>query len=573
MIKKIVRIGTRGSKLALYQAYRVRDELQKQYPDLPFSIEIIKTKGDKILDVALSKIGDKGLFTKEIEEALFNNEIDMAVHSLKDLPTKFPDGAKLGAVLKRGEVRDALISSDGRKIENLTSHDTIATSSLRRKAQLLRINKNFKIIEIRGNVNTRIRKMEEGYCDVMVMSAAGLERLEMDQYITEYLEPENIIPACSQGAIAVEIRENDNIIGKIVSSINDRESFLATEAERAFLRTLEGGCQIPVGSYTKIDGDKFEITGFISNTDGTEFLKDSASGELSQAVYLSIKLAKSLYNRGGKEILRKIREENLQKSASELALKDRVIISTRALDSEDTLPEILKDQGAKVLPLPMIEIVSSKPDENEIRVLSNLKSYNWIFFTSKKGVANFFQHLISVQGNTELPQNLKIAAVAYKTALEIDYYGYAPHFISEGNTAEDMLNLFYSKYHSANNKIILALGNLADNTLQDYLSINNDVQRINVYETVKPAQADPEIINLIKDNLYDLIIFTSPSTFNNFCSFYGRENTGNLKMASIGTTTTRAIKETGFEPLITAKKSNAEGLRDEIVEYYKKAEG
>lgn len=573
MIKKIIRIGTRGSKLALYQAYRVRDELQKQYPDLPFSIEIIKTKGDKILDVALSKIGDKGLFTKEIEEALFDNEIDMAVHSLKDLPTKFPDGAKLGAVLKRGEIRDALISSDGKKIENLTSDNIIATSSLRRKAQLLRINKDFKIIEIRGNVNTRIRKMEEGYCDAMVMSAAGLERLEMDQYITEYLEPENIIPACSQGAIAVEIRENDNIIGKIVSSINDRESFLATEAERAFLRTLEGGCQIPVGSYTKIDGDKFKITGFISNTDGTEFIKDSASGELSQAVYLSIKLAKSLYNRGGKEILRKIREENLQKSASELTLKDRIIVSTRALDSEDTLPEILKDQGAKVLSLPMIEIVSSKPDENEMKVLSDLKSYDWIFFTSKNGVANFFQHLISIQGNTELPQNLQIAVVGYKTALEIDYYGYAPNFISEGNTAEDMLNLFYSKYSSANNRIILALGNLADNTLQDYLSINNEVQRINVYETIKPAQADTEIINLIKNNLYDLIIFTSPSTFNNFCSFYGRENIGNLKMASIGTTTTRAIKETGFEPLITAKRSNAEGLRDEIVEFYKRTEG
>jgi hydroxymethylbilane synthase len=569
MIRKIIRIGTRGSKLALYQAYRVRDELQKQFPDVPFSIEIIKTKGDKILDVALSKIGDKGLFTKEIEEALFSNEIDMAVHSLKDLPTKFPDGAKLGAVLKRGEVRDALISRDGRKIENLTSEDIIATSSLRRKAQLLRINKDFKIIEIRGNVNTRIRKMEEGYCDVMVMSAAGLQRLEMDQYITEYLEPERIIPACSQGAIAVEIRENDNITGKIVSTINDRESFLATEAERAFLRTLEGGCQIPVGSYTSIEGDKFEITGFISNTDGTEFIKDSASGELSQAVYLSIKLAKNLYNRGGKEILNKIREENLLKSSSELSLKSRVIISTRALDSEDTLPDILKEQGATVLSLPMIEIVSSKPSEKEINILNDLKSYDWIFFTSKNGVSNFFQHLITIQGNTELPASLKIAAVGYKTALEVDYYGYAPHFISEGNTSEDMLNLFYNKYSPGENRIILALGNLADSTLQDYLSINNYVQRVNVYETVKPAQADPDIINLIKNNLYDLIIFTSPSTFYNFCSFYGKENIGNLKMASIGSTTTKAITETGFEPLITAKKSNAEGLRDEIVEYYK----
>jgi len=569
MIKKIIRIGTRGSKLALYQAYRVRDELQQQYPEIPFSIEIIKTKGDKILDVALSKIGDKGLFTKEIEEALFDNEIDMAVHSLKDLPTIFPNGAKLGAVLKRGEIRDAVISRNGKTLEDLTSEDIIATSSLRRKAQLMRLNKNFRIIEIRGNVNTRIRKMDEGYCSAMIMSAAGLQRLEMDQYITEFLDPEKFIPACSQGAIAVEIRENDNVMGKILSTINDQESYLATEAERAFLRTLEGGCQIPVGSHTRIIRDKFKITGFISSVDGTEFIRDSAEGELSQAVYLSIKLAKNLFDKGGKEILKKIREENVLKSNSELPLKGKVVISTRAIDAGDTLPEILKDQGADVYSLPMIETVPSTLTEEMSIVLNNLKAYDWIFFTSKNGVTNFFKHLITVQGNTELPLELHIATVGYKTALEMDYYGYAPQFISEGNTSEDMLNQFLSKYNSGNKKILLSLGNLADDTLQNYLSTNNYVQRINVYETVKPENADPDIINLIKKNSYDLIIFTSPSTFYNFCSFYGKENLGNLKMASIGAATTKAIKEAGGAPLITAKKSNAEGLRDEILKFYK----
>ena len=189
MANKTIKIGTRGSKLALYQAFLVQEELQKNFPEVIFILEIIKTKGDQILDVALSKIGDKGLFTKEMETALFNGEIDMAVHSLKDLPTKFNEGAKLGAVLKRGDIRDALISLDGRKIKDLTSDDVIATSSLRRKAQLLRINPDFKIIEIRGNVNTRIRKMQEGYCDVMVMAGAGLQRLEMGEYISELFDP------------------------------------------------------------------------------------------------------------------------------------------------------------------------------------------------------------------------------------------------------------------------------------------------------------------------------------------------------------------------------------------------
>ena len=366
MIKDIIRIGTRGSKLALYQAYQVKEELQQHYPEIKFIIEVIKTKGDKILDVPLAKIGDKGLFTKEIEEALFNLEIDMAVHSLKDLPTRFPEGAKLGAVLKRGDIRDALISTTNRKIEDLTSNDIIATSSLRRKAQLLRINKDFKIVEIRGNVNTRIRKMEEGYCDVMVMAAAGLQRLEMAEYISDLFDPEVMIPACSQGAIAIEIRENDPFAEEIVSKINDKETLIATEAERTFLRTLEGGCQIPVGSYSRIEGDQFHITGFISSIDGTQYIEDSADGNISQAVQLSEKLAKGLYNRGGREILNAIRDENLLLSHSELTLKDKVIISTRALDPGDSLPGLLNSCGAQLLSLPMIEIAPSPLDADMI---------------------------------------------------------------------------------------------------------------------------------------------------------------------------------------------------------------
>ena len=569
MAKNIIRIGTRGSKLALYQAYLVKDELQKHYPDTEFTIDIIKTKGDKILDVALSKIGDKGLFTKEIEEALFNGDIDMAVHSLKDLPTRFPDGAKLGAVLQRGEIRDGLISTNNRKIGDLTSNDIIATSSLRRKAQLLRINKDFKIVEIRGNVNTRIRKMEDGYCDVMVMAAVGLQRLEMGNYVSDLFDPELMIPACSQGAIAVEIRENDPNIEEIISKINDRESLLAIDAERAFLRTLEGGCQIPIGSYSRIDGNKFHITGFISSIDGTTYLKDSAEGDIDQAVYLSVKLAKKLYDGGGREILKAIREESLLNPNADLPLRGKTIISTRALEPGDSLPDILKACGAKLLPLPMIEIIPTQLGPMITEKLNQLDSYDWIIFTSKNGVSNFFKHLIDVKGNTELPKILKLAVIGYKTALELEYYGYAPTLISDGNTSEELMNQFYGKYNPVNLNILLALGNLADNALANRLSPVNKVDRIDVYQTVKPLNADPEVIELLKNDLYDLIVFTSPSTFNHFSSFYQKEEIGKLKMVSIGTTTTRAIQDAGFEPLFTAKKSSAEGIKDAIIEYYK----
>ncbi len=568
MSNPTIKIGTRGSKLALYQAFLVQEELQKHYPDTTFVIEIIKTKGDQILDVALSKIGDKGLFTKEMETALFNGDIDMAVHSLKDLPTRFPEGAKLGAVLKRGDIRDALISLDGRKVKDLTSSDVIATSSLRRKAQLLRINPNFKIIEIRGNVNTRIRKMQEGYCDVMVMAGAGLQRLEMGEYISELFDPELMIPACSQGAIAVEIRENDPATEELVSKINHTESFAATEAERTFLGTLEGGCQIPVGSYTTINGDKFKITGFISSIDGSKFLRESAEGVLSDAVYLSAKLAKSLYNQGGAQILSEIRTETLANPQAILTLKDKVIISTRALEASDTLPEIIKSSGAKLLSLPMIEIVPSPLDTPMAEDLNTLESFDWIFFTSKNGVVNFFKQLIDYKGNTTLPKNLKIAVIGLKTGLELEYYGYAPTFISEENTGEEFLNRFEAKYKPENLKILLSLGNLADNTLENRLAVRNTTRRINVYQTVKPATADQSIIELIKNDRYDLIVFTSPSTFNNFCSYYDSSLMGKLKMASIGSVTTKAIEKAGFAPLFTARKSNAEGIRDAINEFY-----
>ena len=568
MIDNIIRIGTRGSKLALYQAYCVQSELQKHFPDFSFNIEIIKTKGDKILDVALSKIGDKGLFTKEMEESLFNREIDMAVHSLKDLPTKFPKGVTLGAVLKRGEIRDALVTLDGRKIKDLTPDDVIATSSLRRKAQLFRINKDLKIIEIRGNVNTRIRKMEEGYCTAMIMAAAGLQRLEMGQYISEMIDPEIIIPACSQGAIAIEIRANDPFIQSLLSKINDQETLIATNAERTFLGILEGGCQIPVGSYTQIEGDQFQITGFISSVDGSRLIKDTAKGEISQAVYLSEKLAKSLYNRGGKEILRKIRNENLMNQQSGLILKDKVIISTRSLEPGDPLPELLQSLGATVLSLPMIEIITSPLDAKMTEHFNGLESFDWIFFTSKNGVSNFFKQLIEVKGNTELQKTVRLAVIGYRTGLELEYYGYAPDFISEGNTSEEFVKEFDEKYKPENLRILLSLGNLADNTLFDKLSQQNSVQRINVYQTVKPDHADPGILEKLKNDAYDLIVFTSPSTFHNFSSYYDKEMIGKLKMASIGSVTTKAIQKTGYEPLFTAKKSNAEGIKDAIIEYY-----
>lgn len=310
-MKKNIRIGTRGSQLALYQAKKVKSTLENIFPDLQVELEIIKTKGDKILDVALSKIGDKGLFTKEIENALIDGSVDLAVHSLKDLPTKLPEGLKLGAVLERGEFRDALVSKNGKKLSELKAGDVVATSSLRRIAGLLKINNQITIKDIRGNVNSRLQKMEDGYCDAMIMAAAGLQRTGLERYITEIIDPEVIMPAVSQGAIAIETRINDAEIDKIMAVVNHQETWNAIVAERAFLSHLEGGCQVPLGCYTKIENGILNMSGFVASIDGSQFINETISGEVSKGAELGVQMAEKMLGQGALEILNKIKSTNL----------------------------------------------------------------------------------------------------------------------------------------------------------------------------------------------------------------------------------------------------------------------
>ena len=308
MISKLV-IGTRGSKLALFQANLVKSKLEIAYPKLNVVINIIKTKGDKILDIALSKIGDKGFFTKEIQDALCNEEVDIAVHSLKDLPTELPKGSQLGAILERANHRDVLVSVDGKKLADFTSEDKIATSSLRRKSQLLQINKDVQVVEIRGNVDTRIRKMRNGHCQGMIMAAAGIERLGLHNHITEYLNENQMLTAPGQGAIAIEIREGDNEILKILSVLNHTESVICVTAERSFLNRLEGGCQIPFAAHATIDGDILTVDGLVATLDGSKMQRETIKGNSKDAIQLGIDLADSIKNNGGNRILEEVKKE------------------------------------------------------------------------------------------------------------------------------------------------------------------------------------------------------------------------------------------------------------------------
>jgi len=307
MQKSTINIGTRGSNLALWQARAVQEALMKAFPEIEVNIVIIKTKGDAVLDLALSKIGDKGLFTREIEEALLDGRIDIAVHSLKDLPTQLPDNLTLGGVLPRGEVRDVLISRDGRSLEQLNANARIGTSSLRRQAQILNYNRTFKVVDIRGNVNTRLRKLYEGHCDAVIMAGAGILRLGMQDKISQFLDTDIMLPAVSQGAVAMEIRDGDAETASVVRAITDDATWHTTTAERVFLRIIEGGCQVPVGCYSEVSGNQIKLTGLVASVDGEQLLRESLECPLSEAGEKAARLAEKLLNDGGREILEAIR--------------------------------------------------------------------------------------------------------------------------------------------------------------------------------------------------------------------------------------------------------------------------
>lgn len=309
MNKKIIKVGSRDSVLALWQTKFVIACLQKVTDQYEFEIISLKTKGDKILDVSLAKIGDKGLFTKELEVGLLQGEIDFAVHSMKDMPTVLPEGLQISSVLKRHNPADVLISEQYGSFAELPQGAKIGTSSLRRRAQLLHQRADLEIHDLRGNLQTRMRKMKEENFDGIILAAAGVERLGWQAQITEALSYEICLPAVSQGIIGVETRADDAEIIALVQLVNDLDTEICMQAERALLKALEGGCQIPIGAYAELQGDNLVLRGMVGSLDGKTVIRDHISGLPANSVQLGQQLAQRLSEQGGKAILDEIRME------------------------------------------------------------------------------------------------------------------------------------------------------------------------------------------------------------------------------------------------------------------------
>lgn len=302
-------IGSRGSELALWQANFVKSSLENFFPEDQFEIKIIRTTGDEVLDTALSKIGDKGLFTRQIEAELLAGTIDMAVHSLKDLQTLHPEGLVIGAVCERETPNDVFVSKTGGSIGDLPEGAAVATGSLRRRSQLLHYRPDLRIEEIRGNIPTRLKKFDESDLDGMILAYAGIHRLGLGDRISQLVPFDIMLPAVGQGAVAIEIRKQDERATNIVSKLDDRVTHLCVTAERAFLRKLEGGCQVPIGALATLDGDNLTLEGMVGGLDGAVVIRRSISGDTKDAESLGIRLADTLIAMGARELLDTTREQ------------------------------------------------------------------------------------------------------------------------------------------------------------------------------------------------------------------------------------------------------------------------
>jgi hydroxymethylbilane synthase len=303
MTPQRIRIATRHSALAMWQANFVKAELLKYHPGLTVELLAIKTKGDKILDTPLAKVGGKGLFVKELEVAMLEGRADIAVHSIKDVPVDFPDGLGLAVICERGDPRDAFVCNHYSSVQALPAGAVVGTSSLRRQSQLRALRPDLVVKDLRGNVNTRLAKLDQGEYDAIILAAAGLLRLEMPERIASYIEPEQSLPAVGQGAVGIECRLDDLQTLALLKPLEDTETRIRVTAERAMNLALQGGCQVPIGSFALLQKEQLYLRGLVGSVDGRQIIRKEITGHKDDAQQLGTTLAKQLLDCGAKEIL------------------------------------------------------------------------------------------------------------------------------------------------------------------------------------------------------------------------------------------------------------------------------
>jgi len=573
-----LRIGTRGSQLALYQANWVKERLIQVHPYLKVTLIKIKTTGDKIKDAPLAKIGGKGLFVKEIEEALIERRIDLAVHSIKDVPTELPKGLHLSAITKREDPRDVLISNDGTLLKNLPPGAKIGTSSLRRQAQLLRFRSDFEMVPLRGNLDTRLRKLKTLNLDGIILAYAGVKRLALEDRITEIVSTEISLPAIGQGALGIETRMDDEEVEERIRFLNDPSSAITISAERAFLKKLGGGCQVPIAAFGQINGTTLQIDGMVGTIDGKRLIRHRVEGPIEKAEELGIELADILLSKGAREILEKIYQRSgptipvPSPPRGEGGVRGKKILITRARDQSAEFATRLKNLGAEVIEYPTIEILPPRSWKELDRTVDKLNSYDWIIFTSVNGVNFFWKRLIDKKRGHSLSSSQKVIAIGPATAKRLKEKGIRITSMPKQFVAEGILKSFEKK-NLQGKRILLARAKRARDILPKGLrKMGAVVDVVEVYRTVKPRGGSKRLRQLLLEGGIDAITFTSSSTVNHFVELLkGRDLKKLLKdiaIACIGPVTARTVKEWGLKVRIQPKKYTIPALAQAIAEYF-----
>lgn len=535
------KIGSRGSQLALWQANWVREQLEGL--GVEARIEIIRTTGDKITDVPLAKVGSKGLFTKEIEDALLDGRIDVAVHSLKDLPTVLPEGLALAAIPEREDPRDALI---GRRLADLRGGARVGTSSLRRAAQLKRLRPDLEVEPVRGNLDTRLRKLDEGQYDAILLAAAGLRRLGWGGRAAQYFEPSEMCPAAGQGALAIETRAGSEAFS-ICSRLDHAPTRAAVAAERALLARLGGGCQVPIGAHAVCGADGLRVRGVVASPDGQRLVSaEAATGE---------ECAQRLLECGAQEILRSVYGE-------EMPLAGSRIVVTRAREQAGPLSDRLRQLGAEVVELPVIAFAPPEDLGPLERALASLAGYDWTIFTSANAVEWFF----ALGGEAARGLRSKICAIGPATAQALESVGRTADAVPAEYVAESVVAAL-SAAPLAGLKVLLPRAAVGRDVIPDELTaFGAAVDVVPVYRTVVPPELAEAAQALFEGaGRPDWVTITSSSTVKNLLAAVGAQRVEGVKFASIGPVTSEVARMHGLDVAAEAAPYTVEGLIKALV--------
>ncbi|HWY78779.1 MAG TPA: hydroxymethylbilane synthase [Candidatus Sulfotelmatobacter sp.] len=540
-------IGARGSALSLIQADIVKRQLEKSKQDIKCTIKTISTKGDKDMSpIPLDSVG-KGWFTKELDSALIEGTIDLAVHSLKDLPEELSQELMIAAIPRREDAREAFVAKENIPFAQLRNGAVIGTDSIRRKVQLQQKRQDLKIKSIRGNVNTRLVKLDNGEYDGLFLAVAGLKRLGLENRITQYFSVTDIIPSPGQGALAIVIMKNNTTLLSLLQKLNHTETVTAVKVERAFSRVFGGGCKIPVGAYAECNGNIITLYGVIGSLDGKYIIKGSLNGNFSSSKTLGKRLATRLLQKS------KILYTNIS---------EKYVVITRPEKENQVLQKKLEVMGLYVFSYPSIKVIKNNLVEKYKQQLRDIKSFDYIVFTSKNGVKFFIQELLSLHIDSSSLQGKHIAVVGPQTAKEAKKYNLLAQTIPEKFTTEDLARALHD---IKDKKILLPRADIATPLLANQLKKKGGiVTDIPIYKTQFITETDNKFKELLRANKIYCIVFTSPSTVIGFLKKIGEKGEFDkiisLPVLSIGPVTTKALIQSGFQNIHTADTFTVEGI-------------